>query len=301
MIDPQGQHDVLNGILQVLQRIETKLETQEARVKSVEDLIQRNRSVLIEAPGPASRMSDESSDVSTHGYSDDSAAPRPRDSTPTKNDPLQAQSHAKVDFELVSVYSKGGPKIKYGVWRPGYYNEDPTDLLDESYLSLLTQYLGNCSIMPDDGRLPLNFTWTINFGASGMPNLVDTLAETRRLEALRAFDSDLRAYPGNDFLAVDFDTSNNSRLYRVGQEAIGSELMVSSESNHDAPWSRLMYALSPLVNCTYLTRWQSLSRYDHRKQYETRIQYWPRRTDSLLQESRCKHWSMESYLLSSAA
>ncbi|KAL8969008.1 MAG: hypothetical protein Q9183_002200, partial [Haloplaca sp. 2 TL-2023] len=239
MIESQEQHHILNGILQVLQRIEIKLENQESRVKSVEDLIHRHRSVAIQ-PEPVSRTLDDSSDAVTSGRSDDSTATRLHDSDRGQSDQLDLQSQRTKELELLSVYSKGGPKIKYGSWRPAHDNEDPTDLLDESHISLLTHYLGQCSVMPNDDRLPLSFTWTINTAIPEEPRLVDTLAESQRLDTLRAFDADLRAHRGNDFLVADFDRSNNSRLYRVGQEAIGGELMVSSESSHEAPWSRLI-------------------------------------------------------------
>ena len=252
MIESQEQHHLLNGILQVLQRIETKLENHEARVTTVEDLVHRHRSVAIQ-PEIVSRTLDDSLNAVTSERSDDSTATRLHDSDRGQGDQLELQSQRTKELELPSVHSKGGPKIKYGSWRPGRDNEDPTDLLDESHLSLLTHYLGQCSVMPNDDRLPLSFTWTINNAIPEDTRLVDTLAESQRLDTLRIFDADLRAHHGNDFLVADFDTSNNSRLYRVGQEAIGGELMVSSESSHEAPWSRLMYEMICRVGASHLT------------------------------------------------
>ncbi|KAL8684949.1 MAG: hypothetical protein Q9224_006048, partial [Gallowayella concinna] len=206
----------------------------------IEDLIHRHRSVYTASQDIASSSSKDSSDTLWRPHLDNAPVLRTRNSNPLSNGSLDNQSYGNREGEAISTYSRGGPKLRYGVWRSDQTNEDPTDMLDESHLALLGQYLGQCSIIPDDGRLPLNFSWTINRAAPGIPKLVDNLAETQRLDTLRTFDADLKSHPGNDFLVVDFDTSNNSRLYRVGQDAIGAELMVSSESTHEAPWSRLI-------------------------------------------------------------
>ncbi|KAL8711184.1 MAG: hypothetical protein Q9220_004329 [cf. Caloplaca sp. 1 TL-2023] len=242
MPDPNDYQNVFNGILQVLQRIEAKLETHETHVRLVEDLIRRNKSGSIESSEDSSRSLDDSTSLpwqryNGHGQVIESTA---REQNPTGNGSIDTRNLTKGGFEGFSVYSKGGLRIKYGEWRSEYCSYDPTDLLEQSHFSLLQQYLGHCAVTPDDGRLPLNFSWTVNAAAPGPPKLVDNLAEIRRLEALRTFDSDLKEQRGNDFLVVDVDSSNNSRLYRVGQEAIGSELMVSAEATRDAPWSRLI-------------------------------------------------------------
>ncbi|KAL8951750.1 MAG: hypothetical protein Q9222_002300 [Ikaeria aurantiellina] len=242
MPDPDGYQQVFNGILQVLQRVEAKLETHETHVRLVEDFIRRNKSGSIEPSEDSSRSLDDSASSPWQKYNGHGHViePSARDQNPTGNGSIDTRNLAKGGYEGFSTYSKGGLRIKYGEWRSEYCSYDPTDLLEESHISLLQQYLGHCSVMPDDGRLPLNFGWSINPAVPGAPKLVDNLAENRRLEALRTFDNDLREQRGNDFLVVDVDSSNNSRLYRVGQEAIGSELMVSAESTKDAPWSRLI-------------------------------------------------------------
>ncbi|KAL8810374.1 MAG: hypothetical protein Q9223_002491 [Gallowayella weberi] len=240
---PAEQQDVFWGILQVLQRIETKLETHETRVRQIEDLIHRNRSVYAASQDIASSSSKDSSDTLWRSHFDNAPLLPTRNSNPLSNGSLEVKSYVNREGEASSTYSRGGPKLRYGVWRSDQTNDNPTDILDESHMGLLGKYLGQCSIIPDDGRLPLNFSWTIgatNLTAPGIPKLVDNLAETQRLDALRTFDADLKSHPGNDFLVVDFDSSNNTRLYRVGQDAIGAELMVSSESRREAPWSRLM-------------------------------------------------------------
>ncbi|KAL8917223.1 MAG: hypothetical protein Q9208_008062 [Pyrenodesmia sp. 3 TL-2023] len=222
MTDPQEQQHVFNGILQVLQRIEAKLETHETRVKQVEDLIQRSRLRFVESPDSSSFTSTE---ASTHMLD---------------NRSIDARHQLTSNPEALSVYSKGGPKIRYGQWRSEDSNDDRDEMFDESYFRFLEKYLGGFAAMPDDERLPLNLGWNTYFVESPSHRIHHKHTWTRRLEGLCSFDADLRAQPGNDFLVVDFDTSNNSRIYRIGEEAIGSELMVSSESPRDAPWSRLI-------------------------------------------------------------
>ncbi|KAI4181157.1 MAG: hypothetical protein LQ348_005067 [Seirophora lacunosa] len=239
MTDPQEQHNVFNGILQVLQRIEAKLETHETRVKHVEDLFQRHRLALTEPVESSSFISTEASSVSCTGTSDND--PSLQKSTLPSNVPIDLRSQLLSNPEALSVYSRGGPKIRYSAWRSEGCNDGRDEMLDEDHSALLKKYIGDCAAMPDDGRLPLNLGWRIYGVEYPSERRIDYKhAATRRLEALRAFDAELRAQPGNDFLVVDFDTSNNSRIYRVGQEVIGDELLVSSESPRDAPWSRLI-------------------------------------------------------------
>lgn len=234
MIDSAGHEDLLNGILQVLQRIETKMETHEARVKSVEELIHRHHL------GTSHGTSNNSSDVSSHPRTDDSFTPRGHDSVPQHNHVVEASTKTIMDRQAVSVLSRGGPKIEYSEWRPGGADDVPMNAQDEAEFSLRTNYLGHCALIPDDGRLPLNFHRNPNL-APGMVGYVDALTRARMLEALRTFDTEHRTQPDNDFCIVDFDTYNNSRIYRVGEDAMGNELMVTTESTYDAPWSRLMY------------------------------------------------------------
>lgn len=257
MTELPEQQNVFNGILQVLQRIEARLETHEVRVKHVEDLIRTHRSESTESQDISSSSSKASSATSWHQSLDTGPIFRTRNSNPIGNATFDARDHRDNEGEAFSTYSRAGPRFKYSLWRSDQGNDDPTDMLDESHRGLLRNYLGSCSVMPDDGRLPLSFSWSISNvrrrsitlenpldhqnAATRTLQLVDNLAEARRLEALRTFDTDLRSLPGNDFLVVDVDSSNSSRLYRIGQDAIGAELMVRSEPSHDAQWSRLMY------------------------------------------------------------
>ena len=70
---------------------------------------------------------------------------------------------------------------------------------------------------------------------------VDCIGDTASgLERLRHFDADLRARPGNDFMIIDYNARGNCRLYRVGEQAAGSELKVSLGEPSHHQWSRLM-------------------------------------------------------------
>ncbi|KAI4283116.1 MAG: hypothetical protein L6R38_002419 [Xanthoria sp. 2 TBL-2021] len=256
MTELPEQQNVFNGILQVLQRIEANLETHELRVKHVEDLIRTHRSESTESQDISSSSSKASSAPSWHQSLDTGPIFRTRNSNPLGNATFDAKDHREKDGEAFSTYSRAGPRFIYSLWRSDQGKEDPTDMLDESHRGLLRKFLGSCSVMPDDGRLPLSFSWSTSnvrrrsitlenplgyqIAAPRTLQLVDNLAEARRLDALRTFDTDLRSLPGNDFLVVDVDSSNSSRLYRIGQDAIGGELMVRSEPSHDAPWSRLI-------------------------------------------------------------
>ena len=100
--------------------------------------------------------------------------------------------------------------------------------------------------MPDDDRLPLKF-FKSNILKSNTPFgvSVDSFPTVRQpverdLEFLCQFDRDLRAHPGNDFMVVDFDAADETRLYRLGDKAFGSELQVEAQGSKSAPWSRLM-------------------------------------------------------------
>lgn len=112
-------------------------------------------------------------------------------------------------------------KVRYGDW-----GEDSRGLkLEAEDQAMLQSYLGDYWKIPNDNRL-----------TTFKPNLL-TL---QSLETLRRFDSQLRREKGNDFVVVDYDSMNNTRIYRIGEAAIGSDLMVDPTRLDNAPWSRLM-------------------------------------------------------------
>ena len=219
---------VLRDILSVLNRIEARLTGHDDRLQSLEDdpkqAIGRGRF----------RRDDtftdtESSTRSTTFIPDielDSWQPS-RKGTPI-NEAIQEESNAT--------------KIPYSLWSINQVDR----FFNLTLSTVLERNLGDCWGMPDDNRLPLKF-FKSNVIQSHTPwgAAIDSFPCTRQpverdLEFLCQFDADLRKQPGNDFLVVDFDTWDNTRLFRLGTEAIGSELEVEAQGTHDAPWSRLI-------------------------------------------------------------
>lgn len=111
-------------------------------------------------------------------------------------------------------------KVRYGDW-----GDDSCGLKFEADVeAVLQRYLGDYWKIPNDNRL-----------TTFKPNL-----KPRLLDILRRFDSQLRSEKGNDFVVIDYDSMNNTRIYRIGETAIGSDLMVDPTQLDNAPWSRLM-------------------------------------------------------------
>lgn len=228
MIKP---NDVLSDILRVLERIEVKLDGHEERFQSTEEHTKRS----------LRRKGTEVGD----GHID------------TENSTLRAVETPHTNFDALRPSRKGTPtnddqpdvtktalKIPYNQW-----SINQLDRFFNLTLSIsLQKRLGDCWGMPDDDRLPLKFFKT-NILKTNAPwgPLLDSFPTVRQpierdLEFLCQFDDDLRIQPGNDFMVVDFDTLDNSRLYRLGAEAIGTELEIEPQGNQSAPWSRLMCA-----------------------------------------------------------
>lgn len=112
-------------------------------------------------------------------------------------------------------------KVRYGDW--GVEDSRGLNLKLEDQ-AMLQRYLGDYWKIPNDNRL-----------TTFKPNL-----KPQSLETLRRFDSQLRIEKGNDFVVIDYDSMNNTRIYRIGEAAIGSDLMVDPTQLDNAPWSRLM-------------------------------------------------------------
>ena len=228
MTEPTRASDVLHDILIVLQRIELKLEGHEDRFKSLEDHRISNGEGEIEG---ASSNGDTSSEIITATETFLASAETLRPST--ERTPTNQDSSGETSTAI---------KIPYSQW-----GINQLDLFFSLYLSkLLESRLGDCWNMPDDSRLPLKFFRSNVLRSNnslGVP--VDSSPTTRQpfqrdLESLCQFDKELRAHSGNDFMVVDFDAVDNSRLYRLGEEAFGPELQVEAQASERAPWSRLM-------------------------------------------------------------
>lgn len=229
MTEPIPATDILCDILNVLQRIESKLEGQEERFKSLEYHTQISNGLKKTdgLRGNADTPSETSRTAETF------CAPAEKLQSPRKGTPTNDDFPGDIGTAL---------KIPYSQWSINQLDR----FFSLSLSKILEARLGDCWKMPDDERLPLKFFKTNilkGHGAFGVP--VDSFPTSRQpierdLEFLCQFDNDLRAHRGNDFVVVDFDATDNTRLYRLGEQAFGSELRVEAQGSKSAPWSRLM-------------------------------------------------------------
>lgn len=230
MTDPTRSNKVLYDILDVLQRIESKLESHEERFKSLEHYTQiSNRGEKAEKfCGNTDILSETSRTAEMFHTSADPLRPS-RKGTPTSNDSPEAISTAL--------------KIPYSQWSINQLDR----FFSLSLSKLLEARLGDCWIMPDDDRLPLKFFKTNILKSSGPLRVsIDSFPTSRQpferdLESLCHFDHSHRAHPGNDFMVVDFNAADDTRIYRLGERAFGSELQIEAQGSKSAPWSRLMW------------------------------------------------------------
>ena len=230
-------NDVFENILKVLERIEARLEGHEERFRSLED-VEKTRNVAQEK---------EEHDGKTKSHPDSVLL----SSTPAvekKQEMADDKAAVKIPYEGWSIdqFIRVIPQEVYNEWGTSHTHLDRfytlTTLSPE-----LERRLGSCWNVPDDGRLPLKFFKSnllkMNMSGGGPTfesfSRVKTRME-RELMDLCNFDDALRKHSGNDFAIVDFDSSNNTRMYRIGQHATGPELMVDPRDSQHAPWSRLM-------------------------------------------------------------
>ena len=226
MADSIESDQVLRDILKVLERIEHKLNSHPAPSEDLEDPTsekeQHTSQVKVETAIP------QSAEPSIDGIETSQC---PRKGTPTNKDVI-AGTH-------------GTSKVPYGQWsinRVDYF-------FDPALSKSLARRLRDCWGMPDDDRLPLRF-FKSNILQTNAPwgtpfNSYPTNRHPihRQLDLLCHFDGRLRKEPGNDFVIIDFDESENTRIYRLGEDAIGPEFEVQSEGSSTAPWSRVMYVI----------------------------------------------------------
>lgn len=229
MPEPIGSSNVLHNILDVLQRIESRLAGHEERFKSLEYHTQMsNGGSQAEGLGGNTDTPSETSRNTEISYTSIDTLRPSRKGTPTSDDSPGDSSTAST--------------IPYSQWSINQLDR----FFNLSLSTLLEARLGDCWKMPDDSRLPLKFFKTNilkSNGPFGVP--MDSFPTARQpverdLEFLCQFDDDLRAHPGNDFVVVDFDAADNTRLYRLGEQASGLELQVEAQGSKNAPWSRLM-------------------------------------------------------------
>lgn len=222
-MEPARSNDILYDILNVLQSIESKLEGHEERFKSLEYHTQiNNRGRKVHGlDGNADARSETSRAVETLYTSIDKSRPS-RKGTPTGED-----SSADTNIAV---------KIPYSQWSINKLDR----FFNLSLSKLLEARLGDCWQMPDDDRLPLKFFKNNILKSNGAFGVPVGQPFERDLDFLCQFDNNLRAHPGNDFIVVDFDVADETRLYRLGDQAFGPELQVEAQGSKSAPWSRLM-------------------------------------------------------------
>lgn len=223
MTDPIRPDHVLNGILRVLERIEAKLDGHEARFRSLENSTRRRE----ENTG---HIKAETSILRTGEPGlDPLETPRPsRRGTPINGD----------------IYGdmQGPLKVPCGKWSINGLDY----FFDLTLSKSLVERLRDCWGMPDDNRLPLKFLRSniLQTNAPWVPpcdsHPTIRYPVERELETLCHFDERLREQAGNDFVVVDFDESENTRIYRLGDDAVGPELQVQQQGSSTAPWSRLV-------------------------------------------------------------
>lgn len=232
------QPSVLLNILRVLERIEEKLEKQDRRFEHLENLAiaardtRRTHSSIdsLEAFDDPLDLGENHGYVGKHLEHDDRGLNRSPSKESLANNVSSGRNHVTI-------------KVRYSDWSINWRNWDH----DEEFMQMLQHHLGDYWRVPKDNRLPLKlFKSTIDsnedyWGSQvAMYHKEKPIVETR-LEQLRRFDGELRVHHGNDFLIVDYDLTNNTRIYRIGEAAIGNELMVDPGQLTSAPWSRLMY------------------------------------------------------------
>lgn len=230
MTEPVRSTDVLCDILNVLERIEAKLEGQEERFKSLEYHARISK---------GARKAD-GHDSGAHTRSETS---RVVETLSAPADTLRSSGAGTPTSDRSPGDTSTALKIPYSQWSLNQMDR----FFNLSLSKLLETRLGDCWKMPDDGRLPLRFfksnilnnNTPFRVAVDSFPTITQPVE--RDLDFLYQFDNDLRAHPGNDFLVVDFDAADETRLYRVGDRAFGPELQVESQGSKSAPWSRLMW------------------------------------------------------------
>ena len=246
---PLSSNELLSKILDVLGNIDDKLKVQEEQFKCLEVLVKANS-------GNGSINESNGSDTTADDSCQTSPSKHEFDGVNGKL-PLSPESPRIKAVDVgprVAVLPVKGDTTKYPYteWdRAGHVVPLKGNLVSvEFYLSAsgllnsIEDYLGDWWAIPDDHRIRLTFS---NHAYHRAHEPMRCLSQPPRayysessLRVAREFDTDLRARPGNDFLVIDFDELNNSRIYRLGEKAVGNPLMVESGSGHDAPWSRLI-------------------------------------------------------------
>ncbi|KAL9102390.1 MAG: hypothetical protein Q9163_002456 [Psora crenata] len=246
MPEQQQNQELLLSILEVLQRIETKITKNGGTSRRPEDAIVTGTTVCRHTEQVDQLMQEYKGSERKQEH-----AEVPQQESPI---PESTQQSLKVYYGEWSVdhFIMSLPDNAYVDWSTSSrtHVEAPTpveEFFDQRISQDIERRLGDCWNIPDDYRIALRFfkssifKTTFPWGTSSRSLLRAKQAYEQELGFLCSFDEELRKQAGNDFVVLDFDAVNNTRIYRVGEKAIGPELMVDFGERRDAPWSRIMY------------------------------------------------------------
>ena len=226
MSDEGNTAKALQSILSVLQSIEKKLDVHEKRLNTLQA-----------APNSLAHCTT-SEDPTSTGTKENTA----REDSQTLGTSSSSPGSPGSPVDSDDASEPPITKISY-IGNDSHIQELAHNL---SLRKTLEAHLGDCWELPDDRRLPLNLfnrpkDWTNNTWAPHY-NYPFNLAKVTKnaLDHLVGFDKELRSLPGNDFLIIDYDAAHNSRLYRIGEPAIGYGLKVDPRYPSHQQWSRLM-------------------------------------------------------------
>lgn len=225
MVNEPGNGDTLHAILGVLQSIEKKLDVHERRLIALQSSpkISTTKSTTQE---PRGTIDGENVEPNLAPYLTLKISPP---SSPVTSEDVEQSPNVKVPYTDI-----------------GFSAQELANSPSSKFQVTLEHHLGDCARLPDDRRLPLNFfngpqDWTNNTWAPHYDTSFNLVAATQSaVDHLVQFDTELRSSPGNDFLIIDYDAAHNSRLYRIGEAAIGSEIKVDLKGSSHKQWSRLM-------------------------------------------------------------
>jgi hypothetical protein len=212
MPDMQDTSAVLLDILRVLQRIERKLDKQD------EFLDHHGNSPVLGREEQKLNVSDNHNSSPQNG-----------------SDP---GSPAEFDGPLRPLGQLLEPlEVPYSRW--GFGREVLET--DEELQEILQKNLGDFWRIPADNRLPLKIIKSTDSNTGDfVADSVSSSIFEKKVKLFRRFDAVLKSHEGNTFLVIDYDLANNTRLYSLGERAVGNELRVLPEAADNAPWSRLM-------------------------------------------------------------
>lgn len=242
MEDAQYKGSTLVDILRVLESIERKLDKQNERLEQLKPSL----TTTDKSETPMGTNIEEDKSPLKNSYIPEAEG---KELSTSEIDLISGQNGSNQGvFEETNILVRpegqplGTSKIPYSCWNFGQHDRE----VEIRFQELLQKYLGDYWEIPRDNRFPLNIIKNISkiTREHGEPQMATHMKMGHDLEIRLArfsrFDTTLRSHKGNDFLVIDYDPANNTRLYRLREEAIGDELMVLPDGHESAPWSRLM-------------------------------------------------------------